>query len=351
MRKFAYLAAYLVPLLAVVGYALGGWFNLLTPLFIFGMIPLLDLLVGPVPTNLDEQGYKQRKDERWFRWVTWAFVPLNFALVIWAAYAFAQQAMQPYEAILFVISIGLVSGGVGITIAHELGHRAEKFEQFLAKALLLCSAYQHFFIEHNYGHHANVATKHDPASARFGESLYAFLPRTIWGSYSHAWHIETRRLSRKKQGFWSVHNQMLWFHALPLAFGASLGFAFGWLAAAFYASQAVVAFLLLEMVNYIEHYGLERNRTTPGKFEKVQPIHSWNASEVVTNSLLFELQRHSDHHANPTRRYQTLRHFEESPQLPTGYAGMILLALVPPIWHRVMNPKVMQWREQHLRSV
>lgn len=349
MRKFAYLAAYLVPTLVVVGYLLGGWFNLLTPLFIFGFIPAMDLLVGPVPTNLDDDAYKARKHERYFRYITWAFVPLNFALLIWAAWICASGQLATYELVLFTISVGMVSGGVGITIAHELGHRSEKFEQFLAKALLLCSAYQHFFIEHNYGHHANVATKNDPASARFGESLYRFLPRTIWGSYQHAWHLEARRLKRKNIAFFSWRNQMLWFHALPVLFGAALALSFGWQAAAFYAVQAVVAFTLLEMVNYIEHYGLERKLTQRGSFEKVQPIHSWNASEVVTNSLLFELQRHSDHHANPTRRYQTLRHFSESPQLPTGYAGMILLALLPPLWHRVMNPRVQSWRDRHLQ--
>ena len=342
--KYAFLVAYLVPCLVVAGYVLGGWWHFLTPLVIFVLVPLMDLLVGTWKINLEEDHYRQLKDVLYFRLITYAYVPCQFALVGWAAYIAASGSLQTFEWVGFVISTGIVSGGIGITIAHELGHRTGRFEQNLAKALLSMVWYMHFFIEHNQGHHARVATPEDAATARFGESFYAFYPRTVSRSFGHAWSLERRRLERRKLNFWSYHNQMLWFLFWPALLSVVLFLVWGPLALAFFLIQSVVAFSLLELVNYVEHYGLQRQQTGPTSYEKVRPVHSWNAAEVVTNSLLFNLQRHSDHHANANRRYQTLRHFEESPQLPTGYAGMILLALVPPLWRRVMDGAVMALR-------
>lgn len=340
MKKAAFLAVYLFPILVASGYVLGGVFHLMTPIFIFLAIPVADFLMGRFTTNPEESNYKSLKDAFYFKAVTWAFVPVQLLLVFGGAYA--SRALSGFEFWAFAIATGLVTGGAGITIAHELGHRSGRWEQFLAKVLLACVNYTHFFIEHNRGHHANVATPDDPATARLGESVYAFLPRTVWGSFHHAWLLENRRFEKAGRSPWNLGNHMIWFSMLPLFIGTLLFLVWGPLAVLFFFVQAAVAVLLLELVNYIEHYGLQRDQREDGRYEKVRPEHSWNASEMVTNSFLFQLQRHSDHHAYPTRRYQTLRHWEQAPQLPTGYAGMILLALCPPLWRRVMDPRVRQ---------
>lgn len=342
--KFSFLIAYLVPALVLLGFYLGGWWHFLTPAVIFVLVPLLDLIIGVWPVNLDENEYKSIKEAVYFKLITLAYVPCQFALIIWAAHIAASGILQPFEWIGFTLSAGIVSGGIGITVAHELGHRSGRFEQNMAKALLSTVWYMHFFIEHNQGHHASVATPKDPATARFGESFYTFYPRTVFSGFKHAWLIEKRRLERRKSKLLPTQNQMVWFLFWPPVMTLALGIGFGPLAAAFFLAQAVVGFSLLELVNYVEHYGLERKQMENGQYEKVRPVHSWNSGEALTNSLLFNLQRHSDHHAHATRRYQTLRHFEESPQLPTGYAGMILLALVPPLWRKIMDPKVIAFR-------
>lgn len=344
MKKWFYFTAYVIPSLVIIGFALGGVFHFLTPAVVFVLVPLLDKMIGVDPSNHDEATYREMRDHAFYRWVTWLFVPLQYGFVFWGAWLVGGQHLTLTETLGFVMSIGIVSGGLGITLAHELGHRSNKLEQNLSKLLLLSVSYMHFFIEHNQGHHARVATKHDPASARLGESFYAFYFRTVFGSWFSAWELERRRLEKRNGSVWSPRNQMIWFTLLPVLFAAGLGLLFGPLAAVFFVVQSWIAFSLLEIINFVEHYGLEREEIKAGKFEKVQPHHSWNASQVLTNYLLFHLQRHSDHHASANRRYQTLRHFEDAPQLPTGYAGMVLLALCPPLWRRVMDPKVQQIR-------
>jgi alkane 1-monooxygenase len=237
--------------------------------------------------------------------------------------------------------MGLACGALGINVAHELGHRSNKYEQFLSKALLLTSLYMHFFIEHNRGHHKNVSTPNDPATSRFNESFYAFLPRTVFGSWMSAWHLEAQRLSKMKQSFWNpLHNEMLRFQIIQLLFVAAIYLAFGWVGTVGFIASAIIGFSLLEIVNYIEHYGLLRKQLPNGSYEKVKPHHSWNSDHELGRIFLFELTRHSDHHFNPSRKYQILRHFDHAPQMPTGYLAMIPLALFPPVWFRIMNPLV-----------
>jgi alkane 1-monooxygenase len=241
------------------------------------------------------------------------------------------------------ISIGCI-GGIGINTAHELGHKREANERWLSKIALAQSFYGHFYIEHNRGHHVRVATPEDPASSRVGENFYQFWPRTVWGSLKSAWRLEKKRYARRGRHPFRIGNDVLnaWLMSAVL-FGGLIA----WLGVGivpYLAIQAVVGFSLLEVVNYMEHYGMLRQKVgRPGKerYERVDPSHSWNSNNIATNVLLYHLQRHSDHHANPTRRYQTLRDFEESPVLPTGYAGMIVLASVPAIWRRVMDPRVL----------
>jgi alkane 1-monooxygenase len=238
------------------------------------------------------------------------------------------------------LTVGTVAG-VGINTAHELGHKKEKHERWLAKIALAQTFYGHFYIEHNRGHHVRVATPDDPASSRMGENLYAFLPRTVVGSLRSAWRLEQPRFRRRGQSHWSLRNDVLNAWLMSVVLWGLLIAVFGVRIVPFLLIQAVVGISLLEIVNYLEHYGLLRQRERTGRWERVRPGHSWNSNNIATNVLLYHLQRHSDHHANPTRRYQALRDVDDAPVLPTGYAGMILIALVPPWWRRVMDPRVL----------
>jgi alkane 1-monooxygenase len=239
-----------------------------------------------------------------------------------------------------VAVMGLLCGTFGINVGHELGHRTKKFEQFLAKVLLLTSLYMHFFIEHNKGHHKRVATPEDPSSARFGEPVYLFYFRTIFLSYASAWHIANRDAKKKSHKVFSLKNEMIQIHLIQLSFLAFIGLAFGWLTMLLFIAAAIQGILLLETVNYIEHYGLQRKQIEQGKWERAMPEHSWNSNHVIGRVMLFELSRHSDHHYLASRKYQVLRHHENSPQMPTGYPGMMLLSLLPPAWFYVMNKKL-----------
>jgi len=231
--------------------------------------------------------------------------------------------------------------GIAINTAHELGHKRASLERWLSRVALASSGYGHFFIEHNRGHHVRVATPADPASSRLGESFWQFLPRTVSGSLRSSWGLELERLSRSSRGPWTWRNEVLSAWAMTVALFAVLALAFGPVVLPYLLIQAVVGFSLLEVVNYLEHYGLLRQKRADGRYERCSPEHSWNSNNVASNVLLYHLQRHSDHHANPLRRYQALRHFDEAPQLPTGYAGMIVLAYIPPLWRRVMDPRLL----------
>ena len=232
-------------------------------------------------------------------------------------------------------------GGIAINTAHELGHKRESAERWLSKVALAPTAYGHFFVEHNRGHHTRVATAEDPASARLGESFWQFWPRTVLGSLRSAWRLESRRFSPRRRSLWTPRNEILNAWAMTAVLFGVLALMFGPAVLPFLLAQAVLGFSLLEVVNYLEHYGLARQRTATGRYEKVDERHSWNSNRLTTNIFLYQLQRHSDHHANPTRRYQALRSFDTSPQLPAGYATMIVVALIPPLWRRIMDPRVL----------
>jgi alkane 1-monooxygenase len=243
--------------------------------------------------------------------------------------------------------MGLLCGIFGINVAHELGHRVDRFEQTLAKALLLTSLYMHFFTEHNKGHHKRVATPEDPSSARFGEPVYTFYFRTIVMSYVSAWHIANEECRKKRGTAFSVHNEMIRFQFLQIAFVALIGWHFGTSAVLAFLGAAFMGMLMLETVNYIEHYGLQRKLGASGQYERAMPHHSWNSDHVVGRLMLFELSRHSDHHYLASRKYQVLRHHDNAPQMPTGYPGMMLLALVPPLWFSIMHKKIKEWQQAH----
>jgi alkane 1-monooxygenase len=347
-KRYLWLLGLVVPSLAFVAWglhAVTGWavFWYVGPIVVLGIVPAIDLVAGLDRSNPPDELIEALENDRYYRWITFAFLPIQYAAFVWACWMVTQPSMGPVDKLGLALSIGCIAG-IGINTAHELGHKKEQHERWLAKIALAQSFYGHFYIEHNRGHHVRVATPEDPASARVGESLYAFWPRTVAGSLRSAWNLEKPRFKRRGQTHWSIRNDVLnaWLMSAVL-WGVMIA-VFGWQVLPFLLVQAVVGLSLLEVVNYMEHYGMRRRRTGPdgtGRYERVLPSHSWNSNNIATNVLLYHLQRHSDHHANPTRRYQTLRDFEESPVLPTGYAGMILLALVPPLWRRVMDPRVL----------
>ena len=344
-KKLSFLLVYVLVALPPVCYFLGGSYLYLPLLFVFGVIPLFDFWLHD-SKNPKACDYHALLKQRYFRNITFIYVPIQLLMIGFSLYAVVNHELTLYEWFGFCLPVGVVSGGVGITMAHELMHKNKNLEKTLSKILLTSVCYGHFFIEHVRGHHVNVATPKDPASARYGESLYRFIPRTLQGSFLSAWHLELQRLARKGLKPWGVHNNFWWILGAPCILSLLILHFFGLNALVFFLLQSFVAVLMLEIVNYIEHYGLSRKQLAKGQYERVSPKHSWNANHWLTNSVLFHLQRHSDHHTHAGRPYQVLRHLEESPQLPSGYAGMVVLALIPPLWFKIMNPKVRAYNEQ-----
>ena len=346
-KRYAWLLGLIVPLLPFISWGLVeltglGVFWFYGPVLIFGVFPLLDVLVGLDASNPPDSVIKWLEQDRYYRWCTYLFLPVQYAGLIFACWMWSRGGLSAIDSIGLALTVGMVAG-VAINTAHELGHKRASSERWLSRVALAQTGYGHFFIEHNRGHHVRVATPEDPASARLGESFYAFWPRTVSGSLRSAWELERERLARMDRGPWTIRNDALSAWAMTVVLYAALALAFGPVVLPYLLIQAVIGFSLLEVVNYLEHYGLLRSRREDdGRYVRTAPEHSWNSNNVASNVLLYHLQRHSDHHANPLRRYQALRHFDEAPQLPTGYAGMILAAIFPPVWRRVMDPRVLE---------
>ncbi len=343
-KRYMWPSALVVPILPFVSYGVAAksghevfWW--LTPALIFGLIPVVDGIIGDDGGNPPEELVKALQEDRYYRWMTFLYLPIHYGALVLGCWAFTSAGLGWVGGLGVVVSLGAVSG-IAINTAHELGHKREELERWLSKIALAPAMYGHFYVEHNRGHHVRVATPEDPASARLGESFWAFWPRTVAGSLTSAWRLEAKRLRLRGRRVWSWRNEILTSWAMTVAVFGALTAVFGWWALALLVAQGVVGFTLLEVVNYLEHYGLARQRNAAGRYEKVDERHSWNSNRLATNMFLYELQRHSDHHANPTRRYQVLRHFDTSPQLPAGYARMIVLAVVPPVWRRVMDHRV-----------
>ena len=343
-KRLLWPMGFLVPLLPLVGWqaaeATGiGLFWWSVPVFIYFVLPIIDHLIGEDFENPHDSQVKQLEADRFYRWCTYLFLPAQYGMFIWGCWAFTVLDLKLYEQIGLIISIGGING-LGINAAHELGHKKPTIERWLSKIILAPVCYGHFYVEHNRGHHRNVATPEDPASSRLGESFFAFWPRTVIGSLRSAWRLEAERLQRRNETTISLQNHNIQALLITVALWGGLIITFGPALIIFLVIQAVYGFSLLEVVNYIEHYGLKRQKDESGKYVRVQPEHSWNSNHIATNIMLYHLQRHADHHANPTRRFQALRHFENAPQLPGGYATMIPLALIPPLWFRIMDKKV-----------
>ncbi|WP_431966716.1 alkane 1-monooxygenase [Nocardia sp. bgisy134] len=319
------------------------------PLLVYVLLPILDRFFGPDGQNPPEEVMEQLENDKYYRYCTYAYIPLQLMSLVFACYLWTATDLSwlgidgglgLISKIGLALSIGTM-GGVGINTAHELGHKKDELERWLSKITLAQTFYGHFYIEHNRGHHVRVATPEDPASARFAETFWAFLPRSVSGSLRSSWELEKTRLQRMGKSPWTIHNDVLNAWLMSVVLWGALVAVFGPVVLPYLIIQAVYGFSLLETVNYLEHYGLLRQRAASGRYERCTPEHSWNSDHIVTNIFLYHLQRHSDHHANPTRRYQTLRSMDGAPNLPSGYASMIGLAYLPPLWRKVMDHRVL----------
>jgi alkane 1-monooxygenase len=349
MDKFKYALAYLSIGIGVMGLLFDGWVTWALVGYGFGLIPLIELFVKGSKENLTAEEEEKKLNDRVYDFLVYSIVPLQYGLVVLFLFSIQRELLW-WELAGKVMTLGMACGVFGINVGHELGHRLKKSEQWMAKALLLTSQYMHFFIEHNRGHHNRVSTQDDPASSRYNEPVYVFWFRSMVMGYLSAWHLEHFRLSKLGKKWWHYSNEMIHYTLIQSAFLAIIGIVFNWQTMIFYWSAAVVGILLLETVNYIEHYGLGRHKGEVG-YHKVLPIHSWNSNHELGRGILFELSRHSDHHFRANRKYQILRYHEASPQMPTGYPGMMVLSLFPPLWFAVMNPKVKALQEEYPEKI
>ncbi len=348
-KRYAWILGAVIPFIPFLAWGLVEWtgwdvFWFFGPVFVFGIIPALDLLLGLDRNNPPDEVIEALEEDRYYRWVTYLFIPAQYVCIVWTFWMMTRPGYDLADQVGMAISLGMVAG-IAINTAHELGHKKESHERWYARIALAQTFYGHFYIEHNRGHHVRVATPEDPASSKVGENIYQFLGRTIAGSLKSAWGLEAKRFKRLGKSPWTFKNDLLnawamsvvlWGGLLAFA-GPQIGYGRTLL---LLVVQGFLGIWLLESVNYLEHYGMLRQKLESGRYERVNPSHSWNSNNIGTNILLYHLQRHSDHHANPTRRYQTLRDFKESPVLPTGYAGMIVLTWVPAIWRAVMDRRV-----------
>lgn len=351
-KRYWWALAILLPAFPLLGVGLylysGLEWTLMAPLVgIYLVVPLLDWALGSDTNNPPEELVPQLEEDRYYRYLTYATVPMHFIVLFIAAYVAGSYPLSSLGIMLIAMSVGLYSG-LAINTAHELGHKQTPFEQLLARICLAVPAYGHFSIEHNRGHHVWVSTPEDPASARMGESIYAFALREIPGTFVRGWQLEKQRLAKQGKSLWSPSNQILHSYALSAAIHIGLIALFGWVMVPFLLVHNAWAWFQLTSANYVEHYGLLRSKLPNGRYERCQPHHSWNANYIVSNLLLFHLERHSDHHANPSRRYQSLRNFEDLPELPNGYYGVYWLAYIPWLWYRVMDKKLL--RLPHMRG-
>jgi alkane 1-monooxygenase len=344
-KRYLWLLGLIVPLMPLIAFGLVeltglGVFWWTGPFIVYALLPFLDTAIGKDSDNPPDSAIKWLEQDRYYRWCTYVFLPLQYGSLVFACYLWGSGDLSVVGSLGLAVTVGMVAG-IAINTAHELGHKRKQAERWLSKIALAQSGYGHFFIEHNRGHHVRVATPEDPASSRLGESFWRFLPRTVTGSLKSAIHLEKERLDRLGKPFFTISNDVLNAWAMSVVLFGTLIAVFGIEVAPYLLLQAVIGFSLLEVVNYLEHYGLLRQRREDGRYERCAPSHSWNSDNVASNVFLYHLQRHSDHHANPVRRYQALRHFEDAPELPSGYATMILLAWFPPVWWRVMDKRVL----------
>ena len=340
MKDLKYLAAYIAPILVFVGLYVGGMVSYSAFAFAFFLIPILDSVLPQSKKNLSEEEANSKVSNIFFDILLYLNLPLVWGAIVYFLFGIVNNHFTMFELVGNMLSLGIVMGASGINVAHELGHRFNKGEQMLSQAMLLPSLYMHFHIEHNLGHHVHVATPEDPATSRYNEPIYFFWIRSTVQSYVSAWKIEALILRRNKRSFWSIRNRMFHFTILQSLYLLAVYLFAGWQGLLAMLILATFSFLLLETINYIEHYGLLRAKKANGDYERVMPKHSWNSNHMMGRVVLFELTRHSDHHYIASKKYQVLEHKEEALLLPVGYPASMLMSLLPPLWFWVMNRRL-----------
>ena len=340
MNSLKYLAAFTIPLSAYIGIGLGGYWSFTAPVYAFLIIPILEIALAQDAENLSGESRESTRINPIYDLMLYANIPIVFFLIWIVGTKVSAGPLETFEYWGFAFSLGIVLGTNGINVAHELGHRQTTPERFLGKLLLLPSFYMHFYIEHNYGHHLNAATPEDPATARYNQSVYSFWFTSVTRQYSNAWHIQKMLLKKSGRTFLSINNDMLWYTFLQIGYLVLLYVFFGGFTAVFLWLCGIIGFLLLETVNYIEHYGLLRLKMPSGRYERVREVHSWNSNHLIGRIVLYELTRHSDHHYKSSKKYQILDYHGTAPDMPFGYPTSMVLSLIPPLWFRIMNPRI-----------
>ena len=339
MKDLKYLMSYSIALLAFIGISIGGFYNYLAVIFTFIFIPLLEILVKKSDEKYSEEEKKNRLLAPFFDLLLYLNIPIVFGIFFFSIDKLAFTSSLS-DIVGIILSASIVMATNGINVGHELGHRKSIIARTCSKILYLPSQYMHFYIEHNFGHHINVATPEDPATARYKQTLYSFWITSVIRTYISAWKIQLRLLRVSKKSFLSIKNDMIFYTLFQILFLLFIYYNFGLYLTILSLVMSVVSFLFLETINYVEHYGLLRKKELSGRYERVKPHHSWNSNHTIGRIVLYELTRHSDHHFKSSKKYQVLESLEDCPHLPYGYPTSILLSLIPPVWFRIMNPLV-----------
>lgn len=340
MKDLKYLFGYTIPVMAILGLTLRGFWSFLTPAVAFGLIPLLELLLPQDDSNLSSEVASKKLKNPLFDLFLYMNLPLMFGIVVYYLWLISLSDFSKVEWIGLTLTVGIALGSNGINVAHELGHRQSTWERLLAKLLLLPSLYMHFYIDHNFGHHQTVGTPEDPSSAKYNQPVYSFWLQSVIGEYFNAWKIQKQLLSRKGKGFLSIQNDMFWFAVFQLIYLLVVYVVLGFDSFLMALIIALFSILLLQTINYIEHYGLRRQKLASGRYERAREVHSWNSNHVLGRVMLYELTRHSDHHHRANKKYQLLEYHETSPQMPYGYPTSMVISLIPPLWFAIMNPRI-----------
>ena len=335
-----YLLAFSLPIIGFLGFYFQGIWSYAALVYAFGFIPVAELFLNTNTENYENDDVENRLKNKFFDLFLYLNVPIVYGCIGYILYLLGTKNLSVYEIVGLTLSLGVVLGANGINVAHELGHRRTLFEKLLGKLLLIPSHYTHFYIEHNHGHHLHVSTPEDPSTAKYNQNLYAFWYQTITGTYKKAWDIQLKLNQVENRKFYSINSDMFWFTIIQISYlGCALYF-FGVIGFTVLLFAGIVGLLLLETINYIEHYGLKRKQLASGRFERVSEKHSWNSNHVVGRIILYELTRHSDHHYKSQKKYQILEYHDVSPQLPYGYPTSMVLSFFPPLWFAIMNKRV-----------
>lgn len=343
IRAYKYLTPVFVYVLALLSFTGNGFICWLALIYAWIIIPVSELFLKADPANMQSSEEELASKDKTYDYILYSIVLFQYVALFIFLWQMKYSSYGTNDAVARIFTMGLLCGTFGINVGHELGHRVKPFEQVLAKSLLLTSFYMHFFVEHNKGHHKNVATHEDPSSARLWEPVYFFYFRTIFYSYISAWKIANKDVAKKNKPVLSIYNEMIQMLLIQLSLLGIILLFFGWWVTLYFLAAAAIGILLLETVNYIEHYGLSRKQTGKGSYERAMPQHSWNSDHIIGRLMLFELSRHSDHHYLASRKYQLLRHHDNAPQMPTGYPGMMILSLIPPAWFYIMHRQMKKY--------